>query len=121
VHQIREVLLGFCRFYHGHTRTRYAIERPRPRDMGSAAAGAVRGVCVGSEPPRSGAYAKQEAHLKHEISRLRPVFDGARYVGCLLYTARGWDAYGADDRRLGTFSEDHAAVARLRSLASCST
>jgi hypothetical protein len=57
----------------------------------------------------------------HETHRLRPVFSGRKYVGCLLYTARGWDAYGADDRRLGTFSEDHEAVAKLRSLAARST
>jgi hypothetical protein len=58
--------------------------------------------------------------LKHEISRLRPVFDGAKYVGVLLHTAQGWTAYDQHDRPVGTnvyFGQPDAAVARLRRLA----
>jgi hypothetical protein len=58
--------------------------------------------------------------LKHEISRLRPVFDGARYVGALLRHFRGWDVHDAAGALVGTYPEDKAdaAVARLRRLAS---
>ena len=63
--------------------------------------------------------------MKHEISRLRPVFDGARYVGVLLHTAKGWTAYDQHDRRVGTantyFAESDAAVSKLRSLAAHSS
>ena len=57
---------------------------------------------------------------KHEISRMRSVFDGDRYAGCLLRHARGWDALDADGVRIGSYPEHmaDAAVARLRRLAS---
>jgi hypothetical protein len=56
--------------------------------------------------------------MKHEISRLRPVFDGAKYVA-LLHHFRGWDALDADGVRIGSYPEHmaDAAVARLRRLA----
>ena len=66
------------------------------------------------------AFAKKDEDLKHEIHRLRPVFDGARYVGALLHHFRGWDALDADGVRIGSYPEHmaDAAVARLRRLAS---
>ena len=42
--------------------------------------------------------------MKHELHRLRPVFDGAKYVGVLLHTAKGWTAYDQHDRPVGTTS-----------------
>ena len=62
--------------------------------------------------------------MKHELHRLRPVFAGNCYAGCLIHTAKGWTAYDQHDRPVGTnvyFTEPDAAVARLRSLAAYST
>jgi hypothetical protein len=55
--------------------------------------------------------------MKHEVHRLRPVFDGSRYCGALIRTARGWDAHDATGKVIGTFPEADAAVKRLRKLA----
>jgi hypothetical protein len=48
----------------------------------------------------------------------RSVFDGDRYVGALIYTAKGWDAHDHAGKRVGCFEDDAKAVARLRILAS---
>ena len=52
--------------------------------------------------------------MKHEISRMRPVFDGDRYAGCLLRHARGWDALDVDGKLVGDYPAhlELAAVAK---------
>jgi hypothetical protein len=57
--------------------------------------------------------------LKHEIARLRPVFDGAKYVGCTTVTARGIAAYDQHSNRIGMFAD--AAVRGLLTIAAAST
>jgi hypothetical protein len=52
--------------------------------------------------------------LKHEIHRMRPVFDGSRYCGALLHTIHGWDAHDASGRKVGDYPAElvDEAVAR---------
>ena len=51
--------------------------------------------------------------MKH-LKPFRSVFDSTRYVGALIYTAKGWDAHNPDGQRVGTFEDDAKAVAFLR-------
>ena len=59
--------------------------------------------------------------MKREIARLRPVFDGAKYVGCTTEKARGIAAYDQHSNRIGMFATADAAVRGLRTIAAAST
>jgi hypothetical protein len=67
----------------------------------------------------------QITHLRKETMKhfkpFRSVFDGDRYCGALIYSARGWQAHNAAGKVVGEFEDDQAAVRRLRSLAAQST
>jgi hypothetical protein len=53
----------------------------------------------------------------HPIKTLTPVIDTHGCVGHLLNTAKGWKAYDADDRALGTFPTQSDAVSAVLTLA----
>jgi hypothetical protein len=53
---------------------------------------------------------------KHEIARLRPVFDGDRYCGSLVHTAKGYVVYDRHSNSVGCFQNPEKGAARLRAL-----
>jgi hypothetical protein len=55
--------------------------------------------------------------MKHEISRLSPVFLGPRYIGCFLKNAKGYDAYNVNTKVIGTYSSPEQAAGALRRFA----
>ena len=55
--------------------------------------------------------------MKHEIARLRPVFDGDRYCGALVHSAKGWIIYNTHGASAGCYHDPEKGVARLRALA----
>jgi hypothetical protein len=51
------------------------------------------------------------------LPRLRPVFDGDRYCGSLMHTAKGFVIYDKHDTSVGLLPRPEKGVARLRVLA----
>jgi hypothetical protein len=51
--------------------------------------------------------------MKH-LKPFRSVFDGDRYCGALIYSARGWQCHDANGKRVGEYQDDAEAVAYLR-------
>ena len=44
------------------------------------------------------------------LKTIAPVFDGGHYVGCLLSRGiKGWSAFDAESKELGTFPNDDRA------------
>jgi hypothetical protein len=58
--------------------------------------------------------------MKH-FKPLQTVYHGDRHIGTMLYSARGWQTYDHNNKLVGEYEDDQAAVRRLRYLARQST
>jgi hypothetical protein len=54
--------------------------------------------------------------MKH-FRPIRSVYHGDRYLGCALYSARGWQVHDAAGKRIGEYADEDQAAKRLRGLA----